>query len=66
MTTKIMTALNKFESALRTAIRKDMVAEQKEIWEASSLKACEAAWAEAKAARIDLEAAIEEHGVHNP
>ncbi|TMQ14146.1 MAG: hypothetical protein E6J90_27315 [Deltaproteobacteria bacterium] len=53
-----MMALNKYDNALRHAIRKDMIAEMAETWEGSKLKACEIAWADCKAARIELEALI--------
>jgi hypothetical protein len=55
---KIMGALNKYDNALRNAVRKDMIAEQKESWEYHSLKACEIAWQEYRDARVELEAVI--------
>jgi hypothetical protein len=55
---QIMMALNRYDNALRHAVRKDVIAEMAETWEASKLKACEIAWASCKAARIELEALI--------
>jgi hypothetical protein len=60
MTNEIMTALNKFETALRNAVRRDTMAEMNEEWAPAKLKARETAWAEAKAARVELEAKITE------
>jgi hypothetical protein len=57
---EIMLALNKFDGALRKAVRKDTMAEMAEEWAPAKLKACEVAWAEAKAARAELEARIVE------
>jgi hypothetical protein len=55
---EIMLALNKFDDALRKAVRKDTMAEMAEEWAPAKLRACEIAWAEAKAARVELEAMI--------
>ena len=66
---EIMTALNVFENTLRRAVRTDTVAEYAGAWEARKLKACEVAWAEYKAARVELEAKIKEaieRGSHVP
>jgi hypothetical protein len=57
---EIMLALNRFDSALRKAVRKDTMAEMAEEWAPAKLKACDLAWVEAKAARAELEAMIVE------
>ena len=64
MNPEIMAALNKFEAALRVAVRKDTMAEMAEEWAPGKLKAVDAAWAAVKAARVELEAEIMEacHG----
>jgi hypothetical protein len=55
---EVMLALNKFDGALRKAVRKDVMAEMAETWEPAKLRACDIAWTEAKAARVELEARI--------
>ena len=55
---EIVTAINKFDSTLRNAVRKDSLAEADETWDSKRLKACEVAWAQHHAARVELEAAI--------
>lgn len=55
---EIMLALNKFDDALRKAVRKATMAEMAEEWAPAKLRACEIAWAEAKTARVELEAVI--------
>jgi hypothetical protein len=51
---------SRFENALRNAVRRDTMAEMNEEWAPAKLKALEGAWAEAKAARAELEAKITE------
>jgi hypothetical protein len=60
MSPEIMAALNKLEAALRTAIRKDTMAEMSEEWAPAKLKALGAAWDAARLARVELEARIQE------
>lgn len=60
MTPKIIQAINAFENAVRDASKKDAQAEMAETWEASKLKRCREAWDKAKAARVELEAVIED------
>lgn len=57
---EIMLALNKFDNALRKAVRQDIMAEMADEWAPAKLKAIDVAWAEAKAARVELEARIVE------
>jgi hypothetical protein len=55
---KIMTALNVYDSALRNAVRKDVIAERQEIFDPAKLRALEQAWYDCKAKRVELEAVI--------
>jgi hypothetical protein len=58
MNPEIMAALDRLHTTLCKAVRKDTMAEMAEEWAPAKLKACETAWAEAKAARLELETII--------
>jgi hypothetical protein len=63
----IMQALNKFDNAVRTAVKKDTLAEVNEEWRSEKLRALDENWAKVKTARIELEAMIDaliEQAVH--
>jgi hypothetical protein len=57
---EIMAALNKFDAALRTAVRKDAFSLPGVHSSAISVMAVDEAWAKVKAARVELEATITE------
>jgi hypothetical protein len=60
MLPSIMHAINEFENAVRTATRKDTLAEISEEWRPEKLRALDENWARVKTARVKLEVMIDE------
>jgi hypothetical protein len=60
MLSSVMAAINEFENAVRTATKKDTLAEVAEEWRAEKLRALDENWAKVKTARVKLEAMIDE------